>query len=258
MSPLQRNRSIHAERTSAGNTSAPLTTQTFEAFKMANGIVSGGSRIVTPRVKGCDVSIGSRFGRLIITSPSTGGKHSKVDVSCDCGQTKSVRIAHLRSGKTQACGCLHLEVLGEPTSHGMAGTLTHRIWKGMKSRCDNRNIKSHHYYGGRGISYSPGWAAFEDFLKDMGECPEGHTIERLDVNGDYEKSNCVWLPAAMQARNKTNTVWVRLSGDLMSVAEAMERLGLPSERYYIRRRRISLPTPQQIIDELAEVTGYGA
>ena len=75
----------------------------------------------------------------------------------------------------------------------------------MKERCNNPNHKSYSEYGGRGIRVNPNWDKFEVFLRDMGEQPDGQTLDRIDVNGDYEVSNCRW--ATISDQNKNQRRW---------------------------------------------------
>ena len=75
-------------------------------------------------------------------------------------------------------------------------------WVGMKQRCSNPNNKAYLHYGGRGISYVPEWETWEGFYADMGERPEGFTLERVDVNGNYGPDNCIWLEKRKQGSNK--------------------------------------------------------
>lgn len=83
----------------------------------------------------------------------------------------------------------------------------------MKQRYCNENNKHYCYYGGRGIQVCDNWAkSFENFLNDMGECPEGYSIERLDCNGNYEPSNCIWLFRTEQWKNR------RIGGDEIAKA----------------------------------------
>jgi len=87
--------------------------------------------------------------------------------------------------------------------HGMYGTSTYRSWTKMKDRCLNPNHKYFHLYGGRGISIDPKWVSFEGFLEDMGEMPEsGYSIDRIDNNLGYTKSNCRWIPRNHQQKNR--------------------------------------------------------
>lgn len=97
-------------------------------------------------------------------------------------------------------------VLGKPTP-------TYKSWAGMKARCNNPNEPNYCYYGGRDIGYQKDWEDFNAFLRDMGERPEGTSLERLDNDGDYGKDNCVWIDAFGQAANRrmpcTNTSGVK-------------------------------------------------
>lgn len=83
----------------------------------------------------------------------------------------------------------------------------------MKARCDNPNEPNYAYYGGRGVSYDPSWADFNQFLMDMGERPQGTTLERVENSGNYSKANCIWINGYGQALNRrmpcTNTSGVK-------------------------------------------------
>lgn len=79
---------------------------------------------------------------------------------------------------------------------------TYSSWKSMKQRCTNPNRKDYEFYGGRGINICPKWLQFSSFLKDMGERPLGMSLDRIDVNGDYEPKNCKWATQSEQVKNR--------------------------------------------------------
>ena len=93
-------------------------------------------------------------------------------------------------------------------SHRMSKTRTYRIWCGMKARCDTPSATGYNQYGAKGISYTPAWACFESFLADMGEAPEGKSLDRIDGDKGYSFDNCRWSTVAAQNRNTTRNVTV--------------------------------------------------
>ena len=96
------------------------------------------------------------------------------------------------------------------TKHGAFGTREYIAWSAAKGRCFNPNDKSRVHYGARGITMCDAWSAsFEAFLADMGPCPPGYTLERKDVNGNYEPDNCCWIPAADQSKNRRVVIEAR-------------------------------------------------
>ena len=148
---------------------------------------------------------GQRFERLRVLHrlPPVPNQRVKWLCVCECGTETAVSSTHLRSGHTKSCGCMRND-LAPGYKHGMAGTPTFKTWVSMFARCTNPKNPNYKKYGGRGIRISPEWYQFDGFLRDMGERPSlKHTIERIDVNKGYEKSNCVWTDdASMQAFNQ--------------------------------------------------------
>lgn len=119
---------------------------------------------------------------------------------CECGRIAITRINKFISGHTKSCGCLHIK-------HGMKGSREFRSWVSMKTRCYNAKHDSYKYYGGRGISVCSRWLnSFKDFYADMGPRPDGHTLDRIDTNGNYEPSNCRWSDHSTQMKNRRRRI----------------------------------------------------
>ena len=134
---------------------------------------------------------------------------------CSCGTRKEMTRRTLISGNTKSCGCLKRDVHSEThITHGMTESPEYYTWCRIKYRCYNEKSKDYPDYGGRGIKMCERWLeSFENFYEDMGERPSlKHSIERLDVNGDYSPENCIWTTYDRQARNqrkfKSNTTGV--------------------------------------------------
>lgn len=93
------------------------------------------------------------------------------------------------------------------TTHGLSRTPTYKIWVGMRKRCNNPLCHSYPYYGGRGITYSDEWNSYEQFLADMGERPDGYSLDRINPEGNYCAENCRWIPISQQQSNRRPIIW---------------------------------------------------
>lgn len=192
-----------------------------------------------------EIKKGDKYGRLEVISlhhlkeyNHKDGRKEKREYylcKCECGEYLVVEKPSLRNGNTKSCGCLDLE---NKTKHGMFGTRIYNIWARMKSRCDNPKNQQYKNYGGRGIKYCYDWKYFEKFYswaKENGYS-DNLTIDRIDVNGNYEPSNCRWITMKEQQRNKRNNKFIKYNGETKTLAEWADILGV---RYGLLNIRLS-------------------
>ena len=186
--------------------------------------------------------IGLRYGRLVvIDSIHIRGLGTGWKCRCDCGKKLYASGTNLQTGNTQSCGCLFEET---HKTHGKTKSRVYVIWKGMHQRCKNPKAFGFQNYGGRGISVCERWSKFENFLADMGEPPDGLTIERENNDGNYEPGNCRWASYSDQLNNRrgnrileafgkrqTLTQWSReLKIPVTTIRNRLDRAGLSVER----------------------------
>lgn len=166
--------------------------------------------------------VGQRFTRLRVEAAAGTDKRNNTlwRCVCECGQQITVKGSRLRAGSTRSCGCLARDLSSERLKRDLLGNesrLTHghnrpskggasptyQTWTAMLARCRNPGAANYPNYGGRGITACDRWAtSFEAFLADMGERPDGHTLDRIDAEGNYEPGNCRWATQAQQAKNR--------------------------------------------------------
>lgn len=160
---------------------------------------------------------GKKVGRWTV---GTHVGYGRWECVCECGNRSIVSGKMMRQGKSRSCGCLLREMISvRSRTHGYKGTRTYRIWTGIKNRCLNPNAHDFPSYAGRGITVCESWMKFENFLSDMGDAPDGMTIERIDNNKGYCASNCKWATAREQAQNRRSTLIVSINGIKKSASE---------------------------------------
>lgn len=179
---------------------------------------------------------GKRFGRLLVLErgPNKGsGTATKAQwiCVCECGNTTTVPGYSLKSGNTRSCGCLKLEASIENgrrlnKRHGKTGSRVHSIWASMLQRCHDPKHKSYSYYGGRGITVCDEWMVFDNFYADMGDPPEGHSLDRKNNDEGYCKENCRWATPAQQANNRRDNFKIKAFGHELTVRGWSKTTGL--------------------------------
>lgn len=140
---------------------------------------------------------GHRFGKWLVLKRADSKKATKWSCLCDCGAAKDIDSTSLRRGLSTSCGCIS-------KTHGGFGTRPYRIWANMLNRCRNPNVPAYKHYGQRGITVCEPWLDFVQFREwaIANGYADNLTIERIDVDGNYEAGNCCWIPTALQSVNR--------------------------------------------------------
>lgn len=163
---------------------------------------------------------------------------------CNCTGIRIIAtVSSVKSGHTTSCGCLlervkrEFEKKNASEKHGMSKTRIYGVYSAMRRRCENRNVKGYSEYGGRGIVVCDRWKSFECFMEDMGPAPEGATLDRIDVDGNYCPENCRWASWTTQQRNRRNNRLLTHDGETMCSAEWAERTGISQSAINLRLKR---------------------
>lgn len=159
--------------------------------------------------------IGNRFGYLTVIADSESVRGNKRYLCrCDCGNEKIIYKYNLTSGGTKTCGCRMGHVIhGQTRKNKWSGAYV--TWAAMIQRTSDENSIGWKFYGGRGIKVCDAWKTFSGFYSDMGDRPEGMSLDRINSNGDYEKSNCRWATVLEQARNRRGLKMDRLKVEML-------------------------------------------
>lgn len=175
-----------------------------------------------------------RFGRLTVKRRFD-VKHGNTrwQCVCDCGKETVVKGYSLTSGHSKSCGCLNRELSqkanrkhGQTKSNHTKATREYSTWCGVIQRCTNPNNPFFEYYGGRGITVCERWRDFSAFYADMGNRPDGTSIDRIDNNKGYEPGNCRWVDKVAQQNNLRSNRKIEFNGKTQSVSMWARELGI--------------------------------
>lgn len=179
-------------------------------------------------MKAADLT-GEKFGKLTVVKRVTNETKNGVFwlCKCDCGNESVVKASNLRSGSTKSCGCIRKKTIPS-FRHGMSRTRMYGIWGGMKDRCSNPKYHGYMNYGGRGISVCEDWKEFTNFYEwSMSNGYQDNlSLDRIDVNGNYEPSNCRWTTMMVQSNNKRNNRFIEYNGERKTLKEWSRETGL--------------------------------
>ena len=186
-----------------------------------------------------DIS-GQKFGRLtaLHVLHNNGTKCTYWLCVCECGNLKEVRGGELRNGQIKSCGCLNRV----PTivKHHQYNTRLYRVYHAMKQRCYNKNSTAYKDYGGRGIIICNEWVNSFDVFRAWAihnSYDDSLTIDRVDVNGNYEPSNCRWVDRKQQQNNRRNTIYITYNGKTQTITQWAEELNIKQNtirtRYFL-------------------------
>ena len=186
---------------------------------------------------------GQVFGRMtVLRFVPTDGRHAKWLCRCECGNEKAVMSQSLVAGLTVSCGCVGKEQRRlANTSHGESGNAkrsgAYSSWANMMTRCEWGGHPSYEAYGAKGIRVCERWHAFENFRADMGDRPDGCSIDRIDGSKGYEPGNCRWATREQQNLNTSRTIKVVYRGELVTVDSLCRSLGLSKAAVRARASR---------------------
>lgn len=160
---------------------------------------------------------------------------------CDCGNRKVITKYDVKSGHTKSCGCLHKEATSKAKKiHGDTDSRLYYIWENMRKRCYKMSSDRFKNYGARGITVCDEWKDnYLNFYRWAHEngYSDDLTIERIDINKNYEPENCTWITMKEQAKNRSTSKWVDIKGEKLSPLELEKRYNIPVKTIYARIAR---------------------
>lgn len=200
--------------------------------------------------------IGQKFNRLTILDiwiDKVKGYYV-CKCKCECGSETVTRLSPVKNGGIKSCGCIRYKyrkapIMGCKLYTGRSKHPLYNTWNNMLGRCENPNDEMYKNYGGRGISVCNQWHDFDEFIKwsdSVGGRPDGCSIDRIDVNGNYCPENCRWATNEIQQNNKTTSQYLTYKGETKTLAEWCRKLGL--SRYSVQYRFMQVWSAEDILE----------
>lgn len=185
---------------------------------------------------------GQRFGALFVVERAGSNASGKATWLCDCDCGKTIIVVGNKLRRQKSCGCQRRAFLSEfnkmtKTTHGMRYTRLYKIWRSMKNRCSCSSWEDYKNYGGRGITVCDEWKESFESFRDWAFAngySDGLSIDRIDVNGNYEPSNCRWATVKQQANNTRSNLYLEFNGEVKTAKEWADELGLNYNTLYSR------------------------
>lgn len=191
-----------------------------------------GNIVDSPRIAD---KTGNQYGKLTVVGIDLNKASRKTfwTCKCECGNITSVRSDSL--GSTFSCGCAKKEQdfknlqLKDKQLHGLTGHAAYPRWRAMMARCYNPNSDRYKNYGARGIKVCDEWHTVKNFIvwAENNGFREDLSIERIDLDGIYEPSNCKWIPMEEQRWNTSYNVWHEFNGERLTTMQWARKLGIP-------------------------------
>ena len=191
--------------------------------------------------KKLNIQPGDKFSRLIIIKEVEKRNKARFFLcKCDCGTEKVIRMVQLTTGGTKSCGCYKRDhLINENYKHGHSRTKLYKVWTSIKQRCLNKKAQAYEHYGARRITIAKEWLDFEIFRKWAlnNGYKRGLSIDRIDVNGNYEPFNCRWATIKEQSNNRRTNHIVEWNGKSKTLKEWSETLNI---NYNTLRKRFRI------------------
>ena len=183
-----------------------LSSKVFTTLKIDTLVTIRIRGAILPNFKDRTGDVYGNLTTLYCTQRASRNPRRKTTWMCECsrGDIREYQGDNLASGNSTCCVNCRKEnrIIHGEARRGSKSSNTYNSWHSMKNRCTDENCQHYGNYGGRGITYTTSWEDFVSFKADMGDCPEGYTLERMNVNGNYNKDNCKWATRSEQSYNR--------------------------------------------------------